>query len=325
MKVLAGDVGGTHARLAIVEIDDADREVLEEREYDSREFDGLAPIVRRFRTEIGTVVEAASFGLACPISEGVCRLTNLDWEIDVASFGDEIGIAHTRIVNDFNCVGHALRFLGADDRVELQPGKPREHGPIAVIGAGTGLGQGFLVWRDGRYRVHASEGGHVDLAARSAVGWELKQHLQEKYGHVSYERVVSGPGLVDVYDFLVESGYEEERAETRSAMAERDAAAVISEFGLARDDPACARALDIFVELFGAQAGNLALTVRADGGVYIAGGIAPQIIDRLRNGPFLEAFRSKGRMSDLVAAVPVWVIVNPQIGLIGAAAAVLPE
>lgn len=325
MKVLVGDIGGTHARLAIMEIDGEDWEILEEREYDSGEFDGLAPIVRRFRTEVNGEVDSASFGLACPIEDGVCRLTNLDWEIDAKTFGDEIEIPDTRIVNDFDCVGHALRYLGEDDLVELQPGEPREHGPIAVIGAGTGLGQGFLVWHDGHYRVHASEGGHVDLAPRSSLGWELEEHLGEKYGHVSYERVVSGPGLVDVYDFLGGSGYAEERVATRSEMAERDAAEVISEHGLAGDDPLCVRALDIFVELFGAQAGNLALTVRADGGVYVAGGIAPQIIDRLRDGPFLAAFRGKGRMSGLVANIPVWVIVNPRVGLIGAAAAALPE
>lgn len=325
MKVLAGDIGGTHARLAIVEIDDADAEVFEERDYDSQEFDGLAPIVRRFRDEISATVDAASFGLACPIDDGVCRLTNLDWEIDTESFGDEIGIPRTQLVNDFDCVGHALHYLGPNDLVELQTGEPRKRGPIAVIGAGTGLGQGYLVWHDGRYRVHASEGGHADLAPRSSLGWELRENLRGKYGHVSYERVVSGPGLVDVYNFLVDAGYEEERAETRSAMAEKDAAEVISRFGMEKSDPACTRALDIFVELFGAQAGNLALTVRADGGLYVAGGIAPQIIDRLRKGPFLEAFRGKGRMSDLVAGIPVWVIVNPQVGLIGAAAAALSE
>lgn len=325
MRVLAGDIGGTHARLSIVEIGDEGWEIQEEREYDSNAFEGLAPVVRRYRTEVQQEVDTASFGLACPIEDGICRLTNLDWEIDASSFGDEIGIPDARIVNDFNCVGYALRFLGPDDLVELQPGTPREHGPIAVIGAGTGLGQGFLVWHDGRYRVQASEGGHVDLAPRSPLGWELVEHLREKYGHVSYERVVSGPGMVDVYEFLAESGYAEERDVTREEMNERDAAEVISDHGLAGDDPLCVRALDIFVELFGAQAGNLALTVRADGGVYLAGGIAPQITDRLRNGPFLDAFRSKGRMSDLVADVPVWVIVNPRVGLIGAAAAALPE
>lgn len=325
MRVLAGDVGGTHARLAIVEIDETGWAILEEREYESREYDGLAPIVRRFRDEAEANVETASFGLACPIEDGVCHLTNLDWEIEVDAFGDQIGIPDVRLVNDFDCIGHALRFLGPDDRVELQGGEPREDGPIAVIGAGTGLGHGFLVWSDGRYRVYASEGGHVDLAARTPLQWELRKHLQSKYDHVSYERVVSGPGLVEVYQFLAETGLAPERDGTRSAMAEGDPAAVISELGLAGDDPLCVRALDVFVELFGAQAGNLALTVRADGGVYIAGGIAPKIIDRLRDGPFLEAFRDKGRMTDLVAGLPIWVIVNPGVGLIGAAAAALPE
>lgn len=324
MKVLAGDVGGTHARLAVVEVTATTWKMLAERRYESRKFDGLAPIVEQFRANVAGDVEAASFGVAGSIENGRVQLTNLDWSIDVNGFGDEIGLSRTRVINDFDALGHALPYLGPSDRAELQRGTPRAQAPIGVIGAGTGLGEAFLLWENGHYRVHDSEGGHVDLAPQSALQWRLAEHFQTRYGHASFERVVSGPGLVDVYRFLVADGYAPERRETRTAMGNGDAAAVISERALAGDDPLCEKALSIFVEMYGAQAGNLALTIKAEGGIYVAGGIAPKILPRLRAGSFLDAFRRKGRMSNLLSTIPVWVILNPDVGLVGAAAAALP-
>jgi len=325
MKVLAGDVGGTHARLAVVEITETTWTILAERRYESRKFDGLGPIVEQFRANVAGDVDAASFGVAGAIENGRVQLTNLDWSIDVKGFGDEIGVARTRVINDFEALGHALPYMGPKDRAELQRGAPRAQAPIGVIGAGTGLGEAFLLWEHGRYRVHDSEGGHVDLAPQSAIQWRLAEHFQTRYGHASFERVVSGPGLVDVYRFLAGDGYAPERPETRTAMEQGDAAAVISDRALAGDDPLCEKALSIFVEMYGAQAGNLALTIKAEGGIYVAGGIAPKILPRLRAGSFLDAFRRKGRMSNLLSTIPVWVILNTDVGLIGAAAAALPE
>jgi glucokinase len=323
MRVLAGDIGGTHARLALVEIGDGGWTFHAERKFDSRAFDGLAPIVEEFRRGLDEPVEHASFGLACPIVDGVCKLTNLDWEIDASTFPAEIGIADTRLVNDFDCVGYAIPLLGADDLVQLQEGEVTEHGPIAVIGAGTGLGEGLLVWVDGRYRVLSSEGGHVDLAARDELEWRLVRHLNGRFGHVSCERALSGPGLANIYEFLVVEGYAPERPAVRQEILDGDAGEVISRHGLTGDDPLCVKALDLFVTMLGAAAGNLALTVRASAGLYVAGGIAPKILDKLADGGFLAAMSSKGRMSRLVEDLPVWVIVNPEVGLIGAAAAAL--
>lgn len=321
MKVLAGDIGGTHARLAVVEFDDRHWRIEHERAFESARYDGLAAIVQAFLGELDRAPERAAFGVACPVVDGVCRLTNLDWTIERARLAGEIGIPEVELLNDFDCVGHALPLLGAGDLVELQPGNPREHGTIALIGAGTGLGEGFLVWAGGRYRVHASEGGHADFAPRSALECRLFEGLHAKYGRVSYERVLSGAGLVEVYRFLAQAGSARERPETRRAMERGDPAAVISALALRGEDEFCVAALDVFVSVYGAQAGNLALTVQAVGGVYVAGGIAPKILDKLREGRFVAAFRDKGRLSDLMATIPVRVIVSPKVGILGAAAA----
>lgn len=324
MKVLAGDVGGTHARLAIVEIARDGWKIEAERRYDSSEFSGLVEVVRRFREEVDADVEAASLGVACAVRGGECHLTNLDWTIDVRTFPDDIGIPGARILNDFQALGHSLPLLGPDDRAELQAGEPQERAPIGVIGAGTGLGEAYVVWDAGHYRVHASEGGHADLSPRTPLEWRLSEFLRKQYGHASWERAVSGPGLVNIYHFLVSEGAKGS-SETKKAMQAGDAAAVISERGLAETDALCSKALDVFTDLYGNQAGNLALTFKAEGGMYVAGGIAPKLLDRLRRGPFLDAFRRKGRMAELVTRIPVWVIVNEDAGLIGAAAAALPE
>lgn len=321
LRVLAGDVGGTHTRLALVEVDRADWRIVREREFKSREYEGLEKIVHEFLSDLDVRPDRAGFGVACPVIGGACRLTNLKWELEAGRFADEIGISHTNLINDFEAVGHALELLGPDDCLELQPGRVRPRAPIALIGAGTGLGEAYLLWHGGRYRVHVSEGGHADFAPRNSVEDQLLHFLRERYGRVSYERVVSGPGLVDIYRFLVERRFGEERPETRRAMEESDAAAAISQRALSRADETCVRALDLFVSAYGSQAGNLALTVQARGGVYVAGGIAPKIIQKLKDGSFVEAFRRKGRLSDLMEEIPVRVITHPKVGLLGAAAA----
>lgn len=321
MRVLAGDVGGTHTRLAIVDVARADGEIVHQRDFDSREYDGLAAIVREFLSDLDVRPERAAFGVACPVVDGACRLTNLEWELEAGPFADEIGISHTTLLNDFEAVGHALELLGPGDWVELQPGHIRPEAPIALIGAGTGLGEGFLLWDGDRYRVHASEGGHADFAPRDSIEDRLLEFLREKYGRVSYERVVSGPGLVNIYRFLTERGFAQEQPEVRREMEKGDAAAVISERALRGDDRACVTALAIFVSAYGSQAANLALTVGAAGGVYVGGGIAPKIIDKLKDGSFVEAFRRKGRLSPWLEEIPVRVITHPKPGLLGAAAA----
>ena len=321
MKVLAGDIGGTHARLALVEVTDGATRIVHDRRFASRSAPGLAPIVRGYLAQAPAAPERACFGIAGPVVDGECRTPNLPWMVSAPALAADIGIPHTTIINDFDAAGYGLGRLGPADLVTLQPGMRAEHGTIALIGAGTGLGQGFLVWDGGRYRVHASEGGHVNFAARDAVEWGLRGTLMDEFGHVSYERILSGAGLAHLYSYLAVTGFAAERPEVRLEMERDDPAAVVSRHALAGDDPLSVKALDIFASVYGAQAGNLALTVLATGGVYLAGGIAPRIIAKLGDGTFLAAFRGKGRLSDLVARIPVHVIMSPDVGLLGAAAA----
>lgn len=320
MLVLAGDIGGTHARLALIRVDGRSWTIERQRTYPSEAYGGLAPIVQAFLAEHDAVPDQASFGVACPVGEGVCRLPNLDWELDVGDLRREIAIPRTDLLNDFTAIAHAIPLLRPDGWTELQAGRRGDRAPIGVIGAGTGLGQAALLWRGDRYDVYESEGGHADFAPRTRVECDLLAALQDRYGHVSYERVVSGPGLVNIYEFLTAGGVVPERPSVRNEIDRGDAAAVIAHHAIAGDDPACGQALQLFVSVYGAQAGNLALTLRA-GTIYVAGGIAPRILDRLRDGTFVTAFRDKGRLSALVETVPIRVIVTPHVGLIGAAAA----
>jgi glucokinase len=321
MKVLAGDIGGTHARLALVEVTGHATRIVHEQRFPSRSAPGLAPIVRGYLDQTRQVPERACFGIAGPVVDGECRTPNLPWTVSASALAADIGIPHTTIINDFDAAGYGLGRLGPSDLVTLQAGAPLAHGAIALIGAGTGLGQGFLTWDGGRYRVHASEGGHVNFAARNEVEWELRNSLMDEFGHVSYERILSGPGLARLYDHLAATGFAAERPEVRREMEHDDRAAVVSRHALAGDDPLSVRALDIFASAYGSQAGNLALTVLATGGVYVAGGIAPRIVAKLQDGTFMAAFRSKGRLSDLAGRIPVHVIVSPDVGLLGAAVA----
>jgi glucokinase len=254
------------------------------------------------------------------VTDGHCRLTNLPWTIDAHELARAVRIPHTSLINDFVAVGHGLGLLGPADLATLQPGVAAEHGVIALLGPGTGLGQGFLVWDGSRYRVQASEGGHVDFAPRDELEWRLFQFLRDELAHVSYERVTSGPGLANIYRYLAATGVLEEAAAVRGEIAQEDAAAVIVRHALAETDPLCSKALDVLTSVLGAQAGNLALTVLALGGVYLAGGIAPRVVTRLKEGPFVPSFRCKGRLSELLSRVPVWVVMNPNVGLLGAAA-----
>jgi len=321
VKVLAGDIGGTNARLALVEVTDASTRILHERRYPSGSAPGLAPIVRRYLDEVGVSPDRACFGIAGPIVDGECRTPNLPWTVSARALAADSGIPHTTLINDFNAAGYGVGRLDPADLVTLQQGTPVEHGAIALIGAGTGLGEGFLAWDGARYRVHDSEGGHVNFAAQDAVEWGLRSTLVDEFGYVSAERILSGAGLARIYRYLAATRFASERPEMQAEMERDDPAAVVSRHALAGDDPLSVKALDIFVSVYGAQAGNFALTVLATGGVYVAGGIAPRIVTKLQDGTFIAAFRSKGRLSDLAARIPVHVIISPNVGLLGAAVA----
>jgi len=321
MRVLAGDIGGTNARLAIADLGDGAPRIVTEQRYPSSSAPGLAPIVRRFLDWTGARVERACFGIAGPVVDGECRTPNLPWTVSARDLARDLGITCTSIINDFVAAAHGVGCLGSRDLVTLQEGKADPHGTIALLGAGTGLGEGFLTWDGTRYRVYASEGGHADFAASDDASWTLREALLDEYGRVSWERVLSGAGLAQLYRHFAASGAAPERPEVRREMEREDPAAVVTRHALAGDDAVSGKALEAFVAAYGAQAGNLALTVLATGGVYLAGGIAPRIVAKLKDGTFLAAFRNKGRMAELMGRLPVHVIISPDVGLLGAARA----
>lgn len=324
MRVLAGDIGGTHARLGLFEVadDGSGRPVpLHEETYRSADFAGLVEVARAFldREEAGP--EAASFAVAGPVTGDAYRLPNLGWEIREAELAETLGIPRLQVLNDFDAIGHGLPCLEETEIAILQEGRPSARGSIVVLGPGTGLGAAYLTWCDGGYRVRSSEGGHGGFAPGDALECDLLLWLARRHGRASWERVLSGPGLVELYRFLRERGEAPEGEELRRAMASGDAARAISEHALAGTDRLAGLALDRFAAALGRLAGDLALLFQAEGGLYLAGGIAPEILPRLVEGPFLESFRDKGRLRELVERVPVRVILNTDVGLLGAARA----
>ncbi len=320
MIVLAGDIGGTNARLALVDIDQGRARLLHVEKYPSQDYPGMAPIVRRFLEETGGRPERACYGIAGPIVRQRVVASNIAWVIDAADLAAKTGIASTLLINDFSAAAHGVGLLAPADLVTLQAGALVEHGPIGLIGAGTGLGHGFLLW-DGSYKVHASEAGHAAFAARSPEEFRLLEFLLKEFDRVSWERVISGPGLAHLYRFLVADGFAKEQPAVRDEMTREDPPAVVTRHGLAGSDPLCVKALDMFASAYGAQAGHLALTIVATGGIYLAGGIAPRIIEKLKDGTFMTAFTALGRFAEFASRVPVHVIMNPDVGLFGAAAA----
>lgn len=323
MRVLAGDIGGTKVLLQLAELEGGIYRLIAEQRYASGAYDGLLPIVREFLHFAGmvppSVPHAACFGIAGPIvqtPEGqAARVTNLPWVVESARLARELNIPRVRLINDFQAVGYGIEALTPQDFVILQNGDPQPGEPRAVLGAGTGLGQGLLVWQGGHYECVATEGGHVDFAATEELQMELLRYLKERYGRVSYERILSGPGLINLYSFFVVRG---ERSGA-DLLQTPDPAAAISEAASRGDDAAARAALQLFAKIYGAQAGNVALSYLAGGGIYIAGGIAPKILPALQDGSFIRAFVDKGRMSPLLASFPVYVVTNTRVGLLGAA------
>ncbi len=319
--VLAGDIGGTKTLLQLAAVESAAIDVVDvvlQKSYASADHRELGAIVHAFLHDahFGKKIAAACFAVAGPVIGGRARLTNLPWQVEAEDIARRFAIPQVELINDFAAVGLGLERLSRDDLLTLQEGRPQRHGVRAAIGAGTGLGVTFLTCNDGRYIAHASEGGHADFAPANELQQRLLRHLQERHGHVSCERVLSGPGLIAVYEFLCA---DDGRACDIDVRSEHAAAQIA---GLARTDTdsLAARALDLFVDVYGAYAGSLALITLASGGIYIAGGIAPKISAHLSNGRFLKAFLDKGRYAELLSRVPVHVVMNAEVGLIGAAA-----
>jgi len=323
MAYLAGDIGGTKTLLALYASAQDLHHPLAERSYPSSEYDSLEACVRAFLAETGASVEAAAFGVAGPVIRGAARITNLTWQMNEADLAVAAGARAVRLLNDLESIANAIPVLQPTDVVQLNDVQPDPQGAIGVVAPGTGLGEAFLVHEAGGYRARPSEGGHCDFAPNTELEIEMLRFLLPVFdGHVSYERVCSGIGIPNIYNFMKWSGYAElHEIETQLAAAKDPTPVIMTNAMSDAPSPRCKATLDMFCSVLAAQAGNLALTVMATGGLYLGGGIPPRILPALQRGSFLQSFLNKGRLRSLMERVPLRVIVNARAGLIGAARA----
>jgi glucokinase len=317
--ILAGDIGATNSRLAFFEgtpdqLRSSDVEI-----FPSADFAGLADMVRKFLEMHKQPVEAACFGLPGAVVNGRVEATNLPWVVDSRQISSELGFSKVQLLNDLYANAHGIALLAESDLVVLNSGLTQASGNRALLSAGTGLGEaGLIADPQGAYHPFPSEGGHADFAPRNDLEMELLRYLLGRFEHVSYERVLSGPGLNNLYQFLRDTGRGQEPGWLAEQMAQGDPPAVISKSALEGTSEICVQALDIFVSVYGAEAGNLALKMFATGGVYVGGGIAPKIIRKLSSTVFMKSFTAKGRSSGLLKEIPVRVITNDKTALLGA-------
>ncbi len=319
MRVLVGDIGGTKTVLAVAELDGDAVALSRSARYPSRDFDGLAAIVRRYLDESRSAVDVGSFAVAGPVVAGRSKTTNLPWSLDAGTLADALGFRRAHLLNDLEAVAWGVAALGPDDLADLQPGASDAIGNACVVAAGTGLGEAGLYWDGSRHHAFATEGGHTDFAPADELEFALLNHLRQQFGRVSWERVVSGMGIGNLYEFLAAWHKIKHPPAVAEALAGAgDVAAAVAETAAA-GCPVCTETMGLFARLYGREAGNLALKVMALGGVYLGGGIAPKNLDLLRSGDFLAGFVDKGRMRALMERMPVRVILNQQAPLLGAA------
>lgn len=316
--VLAGDVGGTKTDLGLFKKSAGALERVREHRYPTREFGSLEAVCIDF---LGAdTANAVCMGVPGPIIDGRGHATNVPWELSNAKLSSALKGAPVRLINDLTAIAYGTVHLKPDEFVVLhRADDPPQHGNVAVIAAGTGLGESALVWENDKYYAVASEGGHSDFAPHGAEQIEMLRFLTAEFGHVSYERVLSGPGLWNIYRFLRRESRADEPAWLRDEIAKGDPSAAVSEAAQAGRDPVCVQALTMFCDIYGSEAANLALKVLALGGVYLGGGIAPKILPMLTSGVFVKGFLSKGRLNEILKRMEVRVSLNPAAGLLGAA------
>jgi glucokinase len=316
--VLAGDIGGTKTLLTVAQvsgntIDSDNIDIVAEHRFDSQAYASFDDVLNEFFRQTwhknAGAIHCACIGVAGPVKGHLAKVTNLPWKLDSEALTRQFDIGQLRLINDFQAVGYGIEILGTEDFCQLQAGEPQQHGVRAVIGAGTGLGHGILIWQQDRYEVFSSEAGHTSFAPTDPLQIELLQYWQNQFDNVSFEMVCSGPGLENIYRFLAE----------QNALSGSKGLSAAEITGLAFDqkEPLAQQALQLFIKIYGAQAGNLALTCLATGGVYVAGGIAPKILPALQQGEFINAFNNKSKMHDLLKNMPVSVVTNPKVGLLG--------
>jgi len=314
--ILAGDIGGTKTVLALFQ---DDLTPIREVTLPSADFESLESAVEKFLGEGSRpAIDVVCVGVAGPVVDGRCMTTNLPWLVDEHALLYAIPAGRAKVLNDLEAAAHGVLALNEDELMPLQTGISRR-GSLALIAAGTGLGEAIITTDGQRRVVVACEGGHADFAPRNELEDALLRHLRKEFGHVSYERVLSGPGVHNIYRFLRDTGAAPESPAAAAGIAAGDPGRVITDRGLATDDPLCARTLDVFGSIYGAEAGNLALKAMAVGGVVVGGGIAPKLARRFQDGGFVSAFRDKGRLAGLMEGIPVHVALNPKAPLLGAA------
>lgn len=321
--LLAGDIGGTKTHLAVFSSDQGPRQPLADAIFPSAGYENLEAIVQEFLARVNMPIDRAVFGVAGPVVGNQATITNLPWVIRVMRLQEVLGIERVDLLNDLQAIAYAVPHLQPEDIHTLNDGDPVPHGPIAVIAPGTGLGEAYLTWDGQRYRAHASEGGHADFGPTNALEIGLLRYMLQRYDHVSYEKVCSGMGIGNLYDYLRDSGYAPEppwlAERLRSA---KDRTPVIVQAGLEHEQQPCELAvatLSLFVSILGAEAGNLALKLMSTAGVYLGGGIPRRILPWLEHKQFMQSFLNKGRFSTVLIRFPVHVILHPNAALLGVA------
>lgn len=318
--ILAGDIGGTNVRLAAFELEGSRLQCVVERIYKAAEHKNVCEVVRKFISTEGVLVDRACFGAAGPVRHGRVTFSNLDWVIDCRDLAELLRLKAVGLINDLEAYAYGVNTLESKDFVTLQEGPEDATGNMAVISAGTGLGQAGLYWDGFRHHPFPCEGGHTDFAPRNDVEQELLRYLLKKHEHVSYERILSGPGIRNVYEFLRDTKKEEEPAWLSEQLKDAsDVPAVISRMALEQKATICERTMEMFVSIYGAETGNCALKFMAVGGMYIGGSIAAKILPLMQRPEFMKAFLAKGRMERILREMPVKIVLNDDAGILGAA------
>ena len=323
MRILCGDIGGTKTLIQLIDISADSSQILKQERFVSNDYQQFNQVVKYFLSTVSNQqrIDAACFGVAGPVitnnDSQTASITNLPWKISSSQLATEFSIQQVALINDFQAIGYGISALTENDLVTLQKGKPMEHANQLIVGAGTGLGVAQLIWTGSDYKVAPTEAGHCDFAAATELQLELQHHLLKQEGRCSVEFVVSGPGLVNIFKFLALRSQQLESDSCQAIILSPDPAAAIAEAADSNENSIASQAMDLFIQAYAGQAGNFALSSLALNGVYIAGGIAPKVLHRLQGSAFIDAFNAKGKMSHLMQNIPVKVITNTEVGLIG--------